>query len=68
MNKDSIHGKKSSNILTVRNDIELSDVLDLELMLLRTDSSNLSKAELEDKIRDVKKHFKQFLVCRKKWY
>jgi hypothetical protein len=41
-------------------------VLDLELASLKTDSSNFSKAELEDKIRDVKNHFKKFLICRKK--
>jgi hypothetical protein len=66
MHKDPINVKKSDYQAAVRNYVELSDVLDLELLLLKTDTSNFSKAELEDKIQDVKKHFEKFLVCRKK--
>lgn len=45
--------------------LEPSDVLDLELAILKSDTP-ISKDELEDIIRDVKTHFKKFLICRKK--
>lgn len=50
----------------IRREIEPSDVLELELVVLKNHTSNYSKSDLEDTIKNVKAHFQNFLICRKK--